>query len=80
MALAKQHGFLFVETSAKIKEKVEKCFQDLALKILEGRDKKRLEEEQNNKPPEQKTRQPSKGEEKEERRPIYEPDRWWSLN
>ncbi|XP_050228048.1 ras-related protein RABC2a-like [Mercurialis annua] len=44
MDLAKQLGFLFVESSAKTRENVEKCFDDLALKILEESEKKRQEE------------------------------------
>ena len=34
MDLAKQHGFLFLESSAKTRENVEKCFEELALKVL----------------------------------------------
>ncbi|KDP29191.1 hypothetical protein JCGZ_16580 [Jatropha curcas] len=44
MELAKQNGFLFLETSAKTRENVEKCFEDLALKILEELETKRQEE------------------------------------
>ncbi|XP_012082471.1 ras-related protein RABC2a [Jatropha curcas] len=44
MELAKQNGFLFLETSAKTRENVEKCFEDLALKMLEELEKKRQEE------------------------------------
>ncbi|XP_021677388.2 ras-related protein RABC2b isoform X2 [Hevea brasiliensis] len=44
MELAKQHGFLFLEASAKTRENVEKCFQDLALKMLQDLEKKRQEE------------------------------------
>ncbi|KAF2289853.1 hypothetical protein GH714_038920 [Hevea brasiliensis] len=44
MQLAKQHGFLFLEASAKTRENVEKCFQDLALKMLQDLEKKRQEE------------------------------------
>ncbi|XP_021686390.2 ras-related protein RABC2a-like [Hevea brasiliensis] len=40
-ALAEKHGLLFVESSAKIKENVDKCFQDLALKILDEIDNKK---------------------------------------
>ncbi|WCJ34447.1 hypothetical protein M5689_015757 [Euphorbia peplus] len=46
MALATQHGFLFLESSAKTRENVEKCFEDLALKILGEFEKKRLQEEE----------------------------------
>ncbi|KAH8485099.1 hypothetical protein POPTR_016G097800v4 [Populus trichocarpa] len=35
MALAKQHGCLFLECSAKTRENVEQCFEELALKIME---------------------------------------------
>ncbi|XP_059667562.1 ras-related protein RABC2a [Cornus florida] len=35
IALAKEHGCLFLECSAKTREKVEKCFEELALKIME---------------------------------------------
>jgi GTPase SAR1 family protein len=34
MALAKQHGCLFLECSAKTRENVEQCFEELALKVL----------------------------------------------
>ncbi|XP_057999571.1 ras-related protein RABC2a isoform X2 [Hevea brasiliensis] len=40
-ALADKHGFLFIESSAKIKENVDKCFKDLALKILDEIDDKK---------------------------------------
>ncbi|XAR69157.1 Small monomeric GTPase [Bertholletia excelsa] len=33
--LAKEHGCLFLECSAKTREKVEQCFKELALKIME---------------------------------------------
>lgn len=32
-ALAKEHGYLFHECSAKRRENVEKCFEELALKV-----------------------------------------------
>ncbi|XP_047308380.1 ras-related protein RABC2a-like [Impatiens glandulifera] len=35
LALAKEHGCLFLECSAKTREKVEQCFEELALKIME---------------------------------------------
>ncbi|GLT92302.1 hypothetical protein SLE2022_101430 [Rubroshorea leprosula] len=35
MALAKELGCLFVECSAKTRENVERCFEELALKIME---------------------------------------------
>ncbi|KAK9289975.1 hypothetical protein L1049_008137 [Liquidambar formosana] len=35
IALAKEHGCLFLECSAKTRENVEKCFEELALKIME---------------------------------------------
>ncbi|EEF42866.1 ras-related protein RABC2a [Ricinus communis] len=35
MALAKEHGCAFLECSAKTRENVEKCFEELALKIME---------------------------------------------
>ncbi|XP_050228047.1 ras-related protein RABC2a-like [Mercurialis annua] len=35
MALAKEHGCTFLECSAKTRENVEKCFEELALKIME---------------------------------------------
>ncbi|XP_025013176.2 ras-related protein RABC2a [Ricinus communis] len=44
MDLAKQQGFLFLESSAKTRENVEKCFDDLALKMLQELEKKRQEE------------------------------------
>ncbi|XP_065855187.1 ras-related protein RABC2a-like [Euphorbia lathyris] len=46
MALAEQHGFLFLESSAKTRENVERCFEDLALKILQEFEKKREQEEE----------------------------------
>ncbi|KAF5750435.1 Ras-related protein RABC2a [Tripterygium wilfordii] len=36
MALAKELGCLFLESSAKTRENVERCFQEVALKILES--------------------------------------------
>ncbi|KAL8094800.1 ras-related protein RABC2a-like [Apium graveolens] len=35
IALAKEHGCLFLECSAKTRENVEQCFEELALKIME---------------------------------------------
>ncbi|XP_037494886.1 ras-related protein RABC2a isoform X2 [Jatropha curcas] len=35
IALAKEHGCTFFECSAKTRENVEKCFEELALKIME---------------------------------------------
>ncbi|KAG8648596.1 ras-related protein RABC2a isoform X2 [Manihot esculenta] len=35
MALAKEHGCTFLECSAKTRQNVEKCFEELALKIME---------------------------------------------
>ncbi|KAJ8899823.1 hypothetical protein K2173_019524 [Erythroxylum novogranatense] len=35
MSLAKELGSLFLESSAKTRENVDKCFEDLALKIME---------------------------------------------
>lgn len=35
LAFAQECGCLFVESSAKTRENVEKCFEELALKILE---------------------------------------------
>lgn len=35
IALAKEHGCLFLECSAKTRENVEQCFEQLALKIME---------------------------------------------
>lgn len=35
IALAKEHGWLFLECSAKTRENVEQCFEELALKIME---------------------------------------------
>ncbi|KAH9671141.1 ras-related protein RABC2a [Citrus sinensis] len=35
IALAKEHGSLFLECSAKTRENVEQCFEQLALKIME---------------------------------------------
>ncbi|KAJ7972330.1 Ras-related protein like [Quillaja saponaria] len=35
VALAKEHGCLFLECSAKTRENVEQCFKELALKIME---------------------------------------------
>lgn len=34
IALAKEHGSLFLECSAKTRENVEQCFEQLALKVL----------------------------------------------
>ena len=33
IALAKEHGCLFLECSAKTRENVEQCFEELALKV-----------------------------------------------
>ncbi|WCJ34444.1 hypothetical protein M5689_015754 [Euphorbia peplus] len=35
LALAKEHGCLFLECSAKTRTNVEKCFEELAIKIME---------------------------------------------
>ncbi|KAH8505718.1 hypothetical protein H0E87_012797 [Populus deltoides] len=35
MSLAKEHGCMFLECSAKTRENVEQCFEELALKIME---------------------------------------------
>uniref|UniRef100_A0A0A9J0Z8 Uncharacterized protein n=1 Tax=Arundo donax TaxID=35708 RepID=A0A0A9J0Z8_ARUDO len=35
LAFAQESGCLFLESSAKTRENVEKCFEELALKILE---------------------------------------------
>ncbi|XP_042506566.1 ras-related protein RABC2a-like [Macadamia integrifolia] len=35
MALAQEYGCLFLECSAKTRENIEKCFEELALKIME---------------------------------------------
>ncbi|CAN1196851.1 Ras-related protein RABC2a [Linum perenne] len=35
LELAKEHGCLFLECSAKTRENVEQCFEELALKIME---------------------------------------------
>ncbi|TXG58424.1 hypothetical protein EZV62_016253 [Acer yangbiense] len=35
IALAKEHGCMFLECSAKTRENVEQCFEELALKIME---------------------------------------------
>nr|CAB3497083.1 unnamed protein product [Digitaria exilis] len=35
IAFAQEYGCLFLESSAKTRENVEKCFEELALKILE---------------------------------------------
>ncbi|CAK7343234.1 unnamed protein product [Dovyalis caffra] len=35
MALAKEHGCMFLECSAKTRENVQQCFEELALKIME---------------------------------------------
>ncbi|CAI0469381.1 unnamed protein product [Linum tenue] len=35
MELAKEHGCLFLECSAKTRENVEQCFEELAMKIME---------------------------------------------
>nr|CAB3494537.1 unnamed protein product [Digitaria exilis] len=35
LAFAEEAGCLFLESSAKTRENVEKCFEELALKILE---------------------------------------------
>lgn len=34
LAFAQERGCLFVESSAKTRENVEKCFEELALKVL----------------------------------------------
>lgn len=34
IALAKEYGYLFFESSARTRENVEKCFEELALKVL----------------------------------------------
>ncbi|OAY42747.1 ras-related protein RABC2a [Manihot esculenta] len=67
MALAKQHGFLFLEASAKTRANVEKCFEALALKMLEELERKQQEEmkrkqqeEMKKKPPEQPKPEPPK--------------------
>ena len=41
IALAKEHGCLFLECSAKTRENVEQCFEELALKV------RNLEQEKN---------------------------------
>ncbi|GJN30294.1 hypothetical protein PR202_gb18587 [Eleusine coracana subsp. coracana] len=35
LAFAQEYGCLFLESSAKTRQNVEKCFEELALKILE---------------------------------------------
>jgi len=34
MSLAKEHGCTFLECSAKTRQNVEQCFEELALKVL----------------------------------------------